>query len=48
MSPILFDYGISLLAGVQIIDPNALIRTVSQGAIFRQVEGIKRITIQKP
>ena len=48
MSPILFDYGVSLLAGVEIVNPNDVMRTVSQGAIFQQVQGIKRITMQRP
>ncbi|HEY59293.1 MAG TPA: DUF364 domain-containing protein [Anaerolineae bacterium] len=48
MSPILFDYRVSLLAGVEIVNPNAVMRTVSQGAILQQVQGIKRITMQRP
>lgn len=47
MSPVLFDYGISMLAGVRIINEDQLFRSISQGAIFRQVQGAELITWEK-
>lgn len=44
LSPVLFDYGIHMLSGVQIMDESALYQSISQGAIFRQTRGAKRVT----
>ena len=45
LTPLLFDYNISLISGSRVVDEAAAIRTVSQGANFRQVQGVKLITI---
>jgi hypothetical protein len=47
LSPILFDLGFNLLAGVYIVDEDALFQTIGQAAIFRQVRGADLITIAK-
>jgi hypothetical protein len=47
LSSILFDYGISMLAGIKVINPGLLFKSVSQGAIFRQVKGVELISILK-
>ena len=47
LSPVLFDYGISMLAGIKVLDPKLLFQSISQGAIFRQVQGVELITISK-
>jgi len=44
LSPVLFDYGIHMLSGVQIVDEEALYRSISQAAIFRQTQGAKLVT----
>jgi len=45
LSPILFEAGFDLLAGVRILDESALFQTISQAAQFRQTEGAELITI---
>ena len=47
LSPVLFDAGFDLLAGVRILDEAALIQTISQAAQFRQTAGAELITIAK-
>jgi uncharacterized protein (DUF4213/DUF364 family) len=49
MSPVLFEYGVDILAGSQIIDIEGVLRTVCQGGNFRQVHraGVKLITQQR-
>lgn len=47
LSPILFDYGISMLAGIRVTDPELLFQFVSQGAIFRQIKGVELVSIKK-
>jgi len=48
LSPILFEHGVTILSGARIIDETAVLRTISQGASFRQVEGVKLLTFDKP
>jgi uncharacterized protein (DUF4213/DUF364 family) len=45
--PVLFDYGVDILAGVKVVEPDKTIRSISQGAIFSQVEGVRLITMAK-
>jgi uncharacterized protein (DUF4213/DUF364 family) len=47
LSPIIFQHGVSILSGSKIIDENALLRTVGQGATFQQVEGVRLLSIRK-
>jgi len=47
LSPVLFDYGVDILAGTKVIEPDKTIRSISQGAIFSQVEGVKLITMAR-
>jgi len=47
LSPILFDYGVDVIAGVKVVEPDKTIRSISQGAIFSQVEGVKLITMER-
>jgi len=44
LSPILFDHGINIISGTRVVDEEAVLRTVGQGATFRQVEGVKLLT----
>ncbi len=44
LSPIWFDYGVNIISGTKVIDEKAVIRTVGQGASFRQVEGKRLLT----
>jgi uncharacterized protein (DUF4213/DUF364 family) len=47
LSPVLFDYGVDILAGTKVVDPDKTIRSISQGAMFRQVEGVRLVTMAK-
>jgi uncharacterized protein (DUF4213/DUF364 family) len=47
LSPILFDYGIDAVAGTRVLDPELALRCVSEGANYRQIRGIRQITIMK-
>jgi uncharacterized protein (DUF4213/DUF364 family) len=44
LSPVLFDYGVDILSGTRVVDETAVLRTVGQGASFRQVHGVKLLT----
>jgi len=47
MSPLLFDHGISFLSGSRVIDEEAAITTIQQGASFPQVKGTRLFTMTK-
>ena len=47
LSAVLFDYGVDMLAGVKVVEPDKTIRSISQGAMFRQVEGVRLVTMAK-
>jgi hypothetical protein len=47
ISPVLFDYGVDVVAGVKVVEPEKTIRSISEGAIFSQVEGVKLVTIKR-
>jgi uncharacterized protein (DUF4213/DUF364 family) len=47
LSPILFDYKIDAICGSKIIDPDQLIRSVSEGATFKEVTGVRLLTLNK-
>jgi uncharacterized protein (DUF4213/DUF364 family) len=47
LSPLLFDYGIDAICGTRVADPEKVIRSISQGATFREVEGVRLLTLTK-
>jgi uncharacterized protein len=47
MTKMLYDFGFDLLAGTRILKPKTLIRFVSQGATYKQVQGVEVITMKK-
>lgn len=48
LSPVLFKHGATLLSGARVIDEAAALRTIGQGASFRQVEGVRLLTLSNP
>jgi uncharacterized protein (DUF4213/DUF364 family) len=47
LSPVLFDYGVSAVSGTVVTDTDTVLRYVSQGATFRQLSGIRLLTMMK-
>ena len=45
MLPLLFDHGIHCLSGSRIVDEEAAISTIQQGASFPQVRGVQLVTM---
>ena len=46
LSPVLFDHGATIISGTRVIDEAAVHRTVGQGASFKQVEGVRLVTLR--
>lgn len=47
LSPILFEYQIDVISGTKVIDPETVLRYVSQGSTFRQMKGIRLLTMKR-
>jgi hypothetical protein len=47
LSPILFEYGIDAICGSKVIDQDKLILSISQGATFKEVSGVRLLTLLK-
>lgn len=47
LSPVLFDHGVTLLSGTQVVDEDSVLRTIAQGASFQQVEGVRLLTLRR-
>jgi len=47
LAPVLFDYGVDAISGTKVVNPELALRCVSQGANFRQIRGVKRLTMMR-
>ena len=47
LSPVLFDYGVDVISGTKVVDPVTVFRHVSQGATFRQMKGVRLLTMKR-
>ncbi len=47
LSPVLFDYHIDALSGTRVLDHESVLRCVSEGAVYPQIKGIRRLTMLK-
>ncbi len=45
LSPVLFKHGVTYLSGARVIDESAALRTIGQAASFKQVEGVRLLTL---
>ena len=41
LSPVLFDWGVDVVSGTKVVEPEKMLRSISEGAIFPQVQGVK-------
>jgi hypothetical protein len=47
LSPVLFDHGIDAICGVKVSDADKVVRSISEGATFREVSGVKLLTLTR-
>jgi len=47
LSPVLFDFGVNVISGTRVVEPEQALRCVSQGAVFRQVEGVRLLSMRR-
>lgn len=46
MLPLLFDYGLDVLSGCKVINSDSVFTSISQGATFKQINGIKQLSMR--
>jgi uncharacterized protein (DUF4213/DUF364 family) len=44
--PVLFDWGVHVVSGTKVVEPEKVIRSISEGAIFPQVQGVKLMNMR--
>ena len=47
LTPVLFDFGVDLLSGTQVVDIKTVLASIRQGITFRKMQGLHRVTLQK-
>lgn len=47
LSPVLFDHGIDVISGIRVIHPERMLACITEGAMFKQIEGLKYLSMQK-
>ena len=47
LSPVLFDYGADVISGTRVVDPELALRSASEGATFRQIQGIRLLSMAR-
>lgn len=47
LTPVLFDFGVDLLSGVQVVEIEAALASVMEQVNFQKMKGIRRVTMQK-
>jgi len=47
LSPVLFDYGVDAISGTKVDQPEVVLHCVSQGATFRQLKGVRLLTMKR-
>jgi uncharacterized protein (DUF4213/DUF364 family) len=45
LAPRLFGLGVDLLCGTVVVDPEAVLRAVEQGAVTGQITGVRRVSL---
>ena len=48
LTPVMFDFGVDLLSGVQVLDIAATLDTIIKGLSFRKMAGMRRVTLRRP
>jgi uncharacterized protein (DUF4213/DUF364 family) len=46
LSPVLFKWGVDVVSGTKVVEPEKTLRSISEGAIFPQVQGVKLLNMR--
>ncbi len=45
LSPVFFAYGVDIIAGVEVVDKEATLRSICQGTTYHDVQGTRRVAL---
>ena len=48
LSTLLFDYGVDVLAGARVTEPDVILHSVGQGSPLHRPRGLQRVTLARP
>ena len=48
LSPILFEFGVDVVSGSQVVDVSLALRCLIEGATYPQIRGVRRLTLRSP
>jgi len=48
LSPVLFAHGVDVISGARVVAPEAVLPYVSEGKSFREMPGVRLLTMQRP
>lgn len=46
LSPVLFDFGAHVLSGIEVVDEQALLESLTSGLSFRRMSGTRRVSLE--
>jgi uncharacterized protein (DUF4213/DUF364 family) len=46
LSPVIFNWGVDVVSGTKVVEPEKMLRSISEGAIFPQVQGAKLLNMR--
>ena len=47
LSAVLFEYGVDVISGTRVVEPDLALRCLSEGATFRQIKGVRLLTMER-
>ena len=47
LSPVLFDYGVDVISGIKVVEPQKMLHCITEGAIFKQIKGVKLLSMKR-
>ena len=47
LTPLLFDYGVDIIAGTIVVEPEVALRYIREGSTFRQMKGVRRVIMMR-
>jgi uncharacterized protein (DUF4213/DUF364 family) len=47
LSAVLFEYGVDVISGTRVIEPDVALRCLSEGATFRQIKSVRLLTMER-
>ncbi|RJP22137.1 MAG: hypothetical protein C4520_08765 [Candidatus Abyssobacteria bacterium SURF_5] len=47
LAPVLFEHGVDVVSGVKVTEPDTVIRMISEGASFKQLQGVQLLTMTR-